>query len=117
MCSVYLFSFDSPASFIFCKINTFLFILISECRLPKQPKNGFYEVVGCTDEDFSSKCLKVPGTIVSQYVVLTYECDPGFAILETIKHAVCFNGSWHPEPPKCQNWVNIICKLIYIYFS
>ncbi|WP_332635194.1 CCP domain-containing protein, partial [Halalkalibacter flavus] len=60
------------------------------------------EVMGCVEGDFSSKCRKIAKTIVSDNVVLFYQCNPGYVLSTNLKHSICSYGNWDPEPPSCQ---------------
>ncbi|XP_014287958.1 modular serine protease [Halyomorpha halys] len=79
------------------------------CALPQKPNNGNYEVADCIDGDFSSKCRKVPGTIVSTNSVLRYSCDPGYVLPENTNRIFCSDGTWEPEPPRCEK----LCKGVH----
>ncbi|CAH1400754.1 unnamed protein product [Nezara viridula] len=71
------------------------------CPLPEQPENGSYEVTGCNEADFSSKCRKVPDTIVSSDSSLKYSCNPGYVLPENTYRIFCSEGTWEPTPPRC----------------
>ncbi|CAH1400751.1 unnamed protein product [Nezara viridula] len=93
-------------SSVFCYAREKHPVLGGGCPLPQKPNNGDFEVSECIDGDFSSKCRKVPGTIVSQSVILQYQCNPGFELPDNIKYSICYNGVWDPEPSDCLK----VCK-------
>lgn len=71
------------------------------CRLPGKPDNGDYEVNGCSKYYRTSKCTKVPGTIVNSYTVLNYSCNEGYVFLKKNVPVICEKGMWKPKPQSC----------------